>query len=334
MSPIIAILGDIHFRDDKDYFCRICEDFLQWFKDWSVNTPDNSLILAGDLVERNLLTGKVAEYLDRFHQYSRFKKMYICAGNHDRKTVYNLEQLSYEFYKNYDDVEIFEEIGEADINGQKVLFLPYFTGQNSFGLTMSEYYSELYRDPKYQKHYDLIVGHCSGPELGFQGQTDIVRNLDKLDVDRICFGHIHTRFANPSVYIGSVFAGKKGENDNSRAAWLFDGTWKEQKLPLFNEFMEITYPQRLMPTQVRTPIYTVLNCANEAIAREKYGNIYIRKTSAGASDSVHKSLAEFDEQFLSVRNMKQDELFQAFITANPDLPKEVVEECRSALGIA
>lgn len=331
---MIVILGDIHFRDDKDYFCQICEKFLEWFDTWELNTPENTLLLAGDLVERNLLTGKVADYLERFAKYSKFQAVHVCVGNHDLKTVYNEAQLAYEFYRNKDTFHLYTEITPITVEGQRILILPYYTGQNPQGLTMPEFYSNLWRNPVYNMvSWDLVLGHFSAPDTGFGSQVDVIDNLEKLDVKKVCLGHIHTRFADPGKYIGSVFAGKKGENDPSRAAWYFADGWKEYRLPKFNEFLEVSYPDPLPRTDALVPIYTVLNCANELIAREKYGNIALRKTTPAASDFSKQTLVNFDDRFLSIKNMKQDELFRAFIQENPDLPSDVIIECKEALGI-
>lgn len=331
---MLVILGDIHFRDDKPWCIEVCKAFLNWFENWDLNNENNTLLLAGDLVEKNLLTGFVADYLEKFWSLSKFKAIHICVGNHDLKTVNDRPQLAYEFYRNKPNVFIYLEATETIIEGKKVLFLPYYTDQNRYGYLMSDYYSNISTNPLFTNNYDLVLGHFSGPDAGFEGSTDVVKNLDKINTKKICLGHIHIRDCNPSVYIGSVYAGKKGENDLTRAAWYLDGdTWKEQKLPVFNEFLMFSYPNDLPDSRALIPIYTILNCGSELVAKEKYGDIFIRRISADMSDTVTKTLAEFDEQFLSVKSMNKAELFDAFLKTR-EVPVDVISECKTALGIA
>lgn len=331
---MLVNLGDVHFRDDHPWNIKVCQDFLEWYKTWPLNNENNDLLLAGDLVEKNLLSGLVAYFLELFWTYTKFRSMHICVGNHDLKIVNNRPQLAYEFYKNKSNVFIYSEATEVVIDGKKVLFLPYYTDQNKYGYLMSEYYSNISTNPLFTNDYDLVIGHFSGLDAGFEGSTDVVKNLDKINTKKLCLGHIHTRNLNPNVYIGSIFAGKKGENDYTRAAWYLDGdTWKEDPLPIFNEFLVVSYPNTLPESQALTPIYTVLNCGSELVAKEKYGDIFIRRISVDMIDSVTKTLSEFDEQFLSVKSMNKAELFDAFLKTR-DIPTDVVAECKTALGIA
>ena len=93
-----VFLGDIHFRDDKEYFRATSEEFLNWYKDWELNIEENYLFLLGDLVESALLTGTVADFLEKFAVYSKFKEVHICVGNHDIRKFNDENQLAYEFY--------------------------------------------------------------------------------------------------------------------------------------------------------------------------------------------------------------------------------------------
>ena len=332
---MIAILGDIHFQSKNDYFIKTCEEFLKWFDSWSYNNKYNTLLLAGDLVEDYINGGIVINFLERFIQESKFKEIHICVGNHDRKKYQNLNQLAYEFYENKPNVIIHNEASENIIEGHKILFLPYFFGTNKYGKTMGEYYSNIYKDKEFQGPYDLVLGHFGGEDVFFKGSAECVENLDKIKTNRICLGHIHTRQTNPDRYIGSVYAGKKNENDNTRAAWIFDGVdWFEDPLPIFNEFITINYPDPIMRSKSLVPIYTILNCANEKLARDKYGNIFIRKTVSSNSDILIKEGVDADK-FKSIKNLDIKNLFNEFIESRvPPLPRDVINECTAALSIS
>lgn len=330
---MIVILGDLHFSNFKAWSSKICEDFLSWFKNWDKNNNSNTLILAGDLVHNHINGGLVISYLERLSLYSSFNSIHICVGNHDKKRVDSEEQLAYDFYRYKPNIHIYEKPQEVSIENLRVLFLPYYSGENEEGYSMSDYYSLLYNNKKFTPGYDLIVGHFCGSDAAFPGSEDYVSNLEKLKAKKICLGHIHTRRVNPSQYIGSVYANRCNENDYKRAAWIWDGeNWSEERLPLFNEFLTVVYPERLPHSKAMTPIYTILNCGSEKLARDKYGNIFIRRVLPTMEDYSSKEKYEAERKFDSVKNMDLRDLFDSFAKEqNPPLSSNIIETCLNFL---
>lgn len=332
---MIVVLGDIHFRDDKPYWVETCNKFLDWFKNYDKNNRNNTLLLAGDLVEDKLLSGQVVDFLDRFLKYSNFKEIHICVGNHDKKEYHNKYQLAYEFYRNYPHVHIYEEAQEVSIEGLRTLVLPYYLGVNEEGLSMKDYYSNIYLNDKFLGEYGLVLGHFCDERFTAFGGSDCVSNLDKINADKIILGHIHTRgVGEETTYIGSVFAGKKNENDYRRCAMVFDGkSWTEDRLPLFNEFLSVTYPEELPKTKALVPIYTILNCSSESVASSKYGDVYIRRVTTDFMDSPLRKASDMDEDFSSIKQLDPKEIFFA-LKDNQEVPwePEVVDLCIKVLG--
>ena len=328
---MICILGDIHFNASKDYFRATCEAFLEWFNNWKLNYPSNILILAGDLVQDSVNGGVVVRYLERFFQYSRFKEVHVVVGNHDLKKVHNISQLAYDFYRDKPNFYVYDSITEVVLDTKKFLMLPYFTGLNSDGLSMSELYSNIHTNPAFSNDYDAVVGHVCGEDTSFPGAADCIKNLDKLS-GRVCLGHIHTRFTNPSRYLGSIYAGNKTENDDTRAAWVLkeDGSWYEDKLPVFNEFLTVTYPEKLPVSKAIVPIYTVLNCASENNAIQHYGKIYIRRTTLADKDIRSAKNANDDQNISNIRNLSTKQLFKEFIVSQA-FSKSVIDKCEALL---
>lgn len=323
---MVVILGDIHLTSRKDYLLQTCLEFLEWYKSWHLNNIDNELILAGDLVDSHVNGGVVIDLLEKFYLYSQFKNIYIVVGNHDKKKVDGYDQLSYEFLKNKSNVHIYEELEEVEVEGLKCLFLPYYLDHIR---PMNEVYSNLHKTHK--GPYDLVVGHFAGEDNSFKGSVDCILNLDKLNAKKICLGHIHTRFIHPERYIGSIYACNKIQNDPTRSAWYYDGEWKEERLPLFNEFITFSYPDPKPISRAKVPIYTILNCASESIAKQSYGNIYIRKVTIDKEDVGYKK-KDLDFEFESIRNINISKLFDEFINnQDPPLIKEVKDECLEAL---
>lgn len=327
---MIAILGDIHFSSSRPWFIDVSKAFLKWFKEWEVNNSNNTLILVGDLVHVCLNGGLVISFLEEFVNSSNFKEIHICVGNHDKKKQDGIDQLAYEFYKIKPNIHIYEEITAVDIEDNKILFLPYYVGLNKYNLPMNEYYSNLYRDSNWNNvHYNLIVGHCAMEDASFRGNPDCILNLDKLNPDRICLGHIHTRFVNPNVYIGSIFANRRNENDYNRAAWILDNkVWKEEKLPTFCEFDVVSYPEELPKTTALVPIYTILNCSSEALAKKKYGDVHIRKVTKDTYDINFSKQSDKSRKFNSIKDMNIKQLFNSFVSEQtPPLSTNVIDTC-------
>ena len=332
---MICLLGDIHFNSSKDYYRDICEAFLNWYRDWKHNKSTNTLILAGDLVESAANAGIVIDWLTRLLDYSRFNHIYVCAGNHDKKIISGIPQLAYEFYKSRDNVTVLETITRTNIEGAEVLFLPYYSGVNASGLSMHDFYSNLYKTDEYSKHFDFVVGHVGGPDALFEGSNDCIDNLDKLNTDRLCFGHIHTRSSNPRRYLGSVYACKKNENDNTRAAWLYDPItrcWSEDRLPIFAEYLTVSYPEELPITDAIVPIYTILNCTSIELAKKEYGDIRIRK-AVSTPYEIAESSDSTATPASSTRSMSLQDLFRDFVASqSPPLDETVLKKCEALLA--
>ena len=332
---MICLLGDIHFNSSKDYYRDICEAFLNWYRDWKHNKSTNTLILAGDLVESAANAGIVIDWLTRLLDYSRFNHIYVCAGNHDKKIISGIPQLAYEFYKSRDNVTVLETITRTNIEGAEVLFLPYYSGVNASGLSMHDFYSNLYKTDEYSKHFDFVVGHVGGPDALFEGSNDCIDNLDKLNTDRLCFGHIHTRSSNPRRYLGSVYACKKNENDNTRAAWLYDPItrcWSEDRLPVFSEYLTVSYPEELPITDAIVPIYTILNCTSIELAKKEYGDIRIRK-AVSTPYEIAESSDSTATPASSTRSMSLQDLFRDFVASqSPPLDETVLKKCEALLA--
>ena len=332
---MICLLGDIHFNSSKDYYRDICEAFLNWYRDWKHNKSTNTLILAGDLVESAANAGVVIDWLTRLLDYSRFNHIYVCAGNHDKKIISGIPQLAYEFYKSRDNVTVLETITRTNIEGAEILFLPYYSGVNASGLSMHDFYSNLYKTDEYSKHFDFVVGHVGGPDALFEGSNDRIDNLDKLNTDRLCFGHIHTRSSNPRRYLGSVYACKKNENDNTRAAWLYDPItrcWSEDRLPVFSEYLTVSYPEELPITDAIVPIYTILNCTSIELAKKEYGDIRIRK-AVSTPYEIAESSDSTATPASSTRSMSLQDLFRDFVASqSPPLDETVLKKCEALLA--
>ena len=130
-------------------------------------------------------------------------------------------------------------------------------------------------------------------------------------------------------------AQSKVENDDTRSAWVYDdlnGEWSEELLPKFNEFIEVEYPKPLPESDAVVPIYTITNCASEAVARSVYGDIFIRKVTPSKVDSSSKS--EAMEVSGGTMDLDVAKMFREFSEANAKTyDKETLDACARLLGV-
>lgn len=287
------------------------------------------------MVESALLTGTVANYLDRFINSSRFRSTHICKGNHDDKKFNGEYKLAYDFYRNRDNVYIYEKMTEVMIDGHNVLFLPYYLGTNEYNLSMSDYYSDIPWNKNLSGKYDLVVGHFCGTEAIFPGSTDYVKNLDKINAKHIILGHIHTRYLSRERYIGSVFACKKNENDYTRSAIIIDdnNNRTEEPLPLFNEFLSVLYPEDLPESKAIVPIYTILNCGTIPIANVRYGDIFIRRVTTDKEEAIQHRRLPMDSNFSEVKTIDIKSVVNSFFEDNKQYNNQIKDICLSMLKL-
>lgn len=324
---MLAILGDIHFSSSKTYFINNSENIIRWMEDWKYNTEENDLLLVGDLVASAISGGLVFEFLYRFILACRFKSIRIVKGNHDEKLKDDVYQLAYSFLKYNPKVHIYTTLTEIALQGLDILVMPFYMS-SGYQKTMKERYSNLYKEKKYQKHYDLIVGHFAGPGMNFDS-FESVENLEKLDADRICLGHIHQRII-PEIYIGSMYANKVNENANNRAAWLLSkDEFFEDPLPNFLEFITVKYPEDLPKTDAWIPVYTITNCGSLQAAKNRYGHIYIKSILRGL-----ENMGGFEGDFNSedILDIDIKEMFKEYMKkCSPPIDRRVATRCLSLI---
>lgn len=320
---MIVILGDIHFASSKDYFVAIGNSVVDWFESWSLNNKDNELILVGDLVLSAINAGLVVELLYRFFEASRFSHIHVVKGNHDEKLKDDIYQLAYSFLRYKKNVTIYDDPTAVSIQGKQVLMLPHYNA-TSTQQPMVQRYSNLYKESQWQRHFDLLVGHFADNSVAYLN-TEAVWNLERLDVDIICLGHIHTRGSNPQRYIGSLFANRVNENADDRAAWIIDdGGKREEPLPKFSEFLLVRYPEPLPHSDALVPIYTVTNCSSEAVAKTLYGDIFIRKVI----QELSRSELSVASSALNLSDSDIVELFADFMRSQqPPIDRRVASVC-------
>jgi UDP-2,3-diacylglucosamine pyrophosphatase LpxH len=276
----LHIFGDIHFSSLQPWRLPLGNAFLDWLDTYQPGPREqNSFLCLGDYTDSAVLPGEEVAQLKRFIDIAKnkFKQVYLLTGNHDLKLYKNKPQLSFEFLKYEEGVTILREPGQVlDIEGIHILSLPHYNYRMDLP-SMWDYYGNLPNEVRDQ-HFDLVCGHFSDNSTQLFDHTI---DISYLKTEHIALGHQHIRAS--SHYTGSLFPCKISENDSPqpRAIWVLekkgDRAHKhEVPLPKFGEYRAVEYPKPLPTSNALVTVWTVLGCESEKIARDFYGDIFIR----------------------------------------------------------
>lgn len=279
---MIIAIGDLHLSDARPWSYEVSKKIVDYIVGSEYNTPDNTLVLLGDLTESAFLSGFLYDLLLSLFIGLKYKTVVIVAGNHDKKANKQGKLvLSYKFLQNKNlnklfpnsNIIVVDSLIEMEIEHQRCLVMPYVFSDSGYDFS---YYENL--PEEYHKEYDIIFGHFSdNSDMSFKEKTI---DVSYLKTKYWCLGHQH----NPSKnYIGSVIPNSVSEANKKRHIWSFEKTGdklvrKYIPIPNICDYYTATFPDPLPIVDSENPIWTIVNCASEDIAKDNYGDIYILKT--------------------------------------------------------
>jgi len=307
----ICCIGDLHLSSDRPWGLAVGEaTVLRIVKD-PRNIPENTLVLLGDLTEKSVISGAVYSLLMKLFTGLRYKRAYILVGNHDGRRVDNRVDLVYDFLKDPKNkalitcpIEVVDTESYKIIEGISTLFLPHIFPDGKRKLKDYEELPEVIKN----RHYGVVFGHFTNSSLKVPGEKIDVSYLDS---EHWCFGHIH----NPSAqYAGSLVPNSIAEAGQKRHIRTYSfapsGKTEERIEYLGTEICDyklVTYPDDLPESNAEVTIWTVLNCRDMAVAKQRYGDIFIRSvvydavssSSEGASSDMSLKLSLSTSQLFS-----------------------------------
>jgi hypothetical protein len=272
---LICFFGDVHFTDQREYLYEAGNEFLSFYKNLSQNNSQNIAVFLGDLVETFINSGRVFEQLHLLLEYSKFKHIYVLVGNHDLRKSKGREHLAFEFIRNMQNVTILEKpFEEITIEGYSCLSLPHYN--HIEGLPpMYDHYNSIPKEFT-SKTYDFVLGHLTDNTINAFGK---VADLSAIKTKKLILGHIHTR--SNSSYIGSIYPLNPLQSDETRAIWCLDKyDWSEISLPKMLGYYEVEFPESLPAVDHKISSWTVYNCYDVSLLKQKYGNIHIRQVNS------------------------------------------------------
>lgn len=295
------VLGDLHVRP-KEPFKSALVSFFDWFVESKYNSPDNDLLLLGDLTEDPLNPGEINYIiLNLFLNKLKMRNIDILQGNHD----YSLESGSnLEIFKALPNVTVYDKPAIMEEGNIKYLLLPYYYPNSNDLPPMEEYYSNL--PEEYRQDYDFICHHVTDESI------PIVKNhcdLSYLKGNRV--GGHHHNFADG--YLGSVSLNSVTESGKTPMLMTIDtdtGVSHYEEIPKFVEYYTVSYPEDL-------PNITT-----------DYAILYIKESvSKEESLTFYKKKMEEQGKELYVRRIDRKRLHD-----NEDLKEEKRESDRKSVG--
>ena len=282
---MIVVVGDLHVRREEPFFHSFVK-FQEWFTALPLNSPENTLILTGDVFHNPIPKSQDFKTVAKpVFKDLKFKKIYVLQGSHDynRKWGSSLDVLSI-----FDNVKIMDYPKQIQIDGLTFLFLPYYYKGTNDLPAMKEYYEHL---PESMQKNDFIIGHFfEEHEKGFGEYCDI----SYLTGTRI-FGHRHIPMQD--YYIGTPNITRYDERGkDGHIEICYQNNVSSITVPKFLDYFDLDYEKdsKVLETNIPFPIFDVWNCPRKEVALEKYGPIWIREThkkveEAGEYDAVKKT---------------------------------------------
>lgn len=308
---MIVAYGDLHLGTERSWSEEVSRRIINYLVNNPLNTKDNTLILTGDITDKNILDGKAISLLHNLFTNLNYKHTYICMGNHEGRIREGKINLTYDFLEEGDfssSFSIIKEIKEIEIEEKKVLFLPhvYSTGTTS----LQEAYSSI-PESVTNKKYDIIVGHVTDSRLDFMSNDKV--DISKLESSIRLMGHIHSGKFLEYGYLGSIVPNSISETEDPRYYATIDSSLHTYSIPSILKYRTITYPEDVEIDNNIINVWTINNCIDEVQAQSKYGDAikYIRKISY----SPVSDYSEFRDMVQSASDIKSNYL-EEWITSN------------------
>lgn len=297
---MIIIEKDKH-TINKQPFWNAHLDYHFWLLNQSFNNESNTFISLGDLFHNALPDPDEMDAIIALYEQSKFKKIYLLAGNHDwsdSKKSFSILPL-----RNNPRVELILEPCQKIIEGKKFMFMPHYVYSETFS-PMKEYYQN---PPQELIDNDYLCYHVEDETISF-GKRKKGIDLSKWKGKRLG-GHIHKIQHNYEIGmpIQSRFD-EKGQKNN-----LFCISDKESfiDIPKFVDYYDIEYGQDVPEVEAKYPLWDIHNAPSVKAAKKLYSNLFIHKVYIAnkkqeevqaKKESGSKALMNYFNNYISKRN--------------------------------
>lgn len=301
----LIVVGDLHLKLKEPFF-QVSKQFLNWLDE---TYRFQEMIFVGDIFDSSspmwIVYKEFKEFLMKRRNYT-----YIVKGNHD--TSKN-KGCSLSAFNLIDNVIVYEDYQEVEIQNHKCLILPFIYDYKSFQDLSGE--------------YDFIITHLMPKEFQF-GDEGV--EFSKLK-GKFIHGHHHIRadfqdrFNNEHIIVGVPYETRNGEAQSHRIIEIKnDKSICEIDAPLFFTHETVSYGQE--PSS-KMNIINVVDAPSKQMVYDKYKEYYIRDTGIKLL-RTENTKESFKQEFESANILEK---FKKYSQEN-NLSKEVSEECSSRLS--
>jgi len=279
----IAIISDLHFgiKKSNDVFLKSQLDFIEkGFVPYLKKQKITKIFILGDIFDnRNHINIKTKNKIfDLFSGKLSEFDITILLGNHDIYYNSTTDVHSLKWLSKFDNINIVEKINEIDVDGRKILLVPWQVNDTDFIKYLSDNNIES----------QVAFGHLSimGFNLNkYKINSDGVNSRIMFDnFDLVLSGHFHTRSKQKRdtkevVYIGAPYHLTRNDIDEEKGFCIFDT--KNLKYEFVDngisiQYIAIKYPQTISKKLIKGNLIDVQVLYDEKYNEEKLQE-YIKK---------------------------------------------------------
>jgi DNA repair exonuclease SbcCD nuclease subunit len=232
MKPICAIITDIHIsttgkRDNSETIIKIAEQI----RDYCLQNNINNLFIIGDVFKtRDSQNLKALVVFLKFLQILKRLNIYAIAGNHD-KTDLSSNQSYLDVYNGQENLRVFQEVGQVDLEGISFHLIPYFPEDKEYQILLEKTVETL--DDSVD---NVLLSHIAVSGVKNNDGTKVQNQL-KLSqfskFDLVFLGHYHnkSKVGRNIHYIGSTIPHNFGE-DNDKGLIILNSDLSFKTHPL------------------------------------------------------------------------------------------------------
>lgn len=307
---MIIFEKDRHVKKQCPFF-DAHKAYNEWFLSQSFNSEQTTFISTGDWYHTAIPSPEEIDIVEKFFNDSKFKKMYILAGNHDFSTsekVYSILPL-----RNNPRIEIITEPCVKNIDGQKVVFLPFMKNVKY----MKETYENLSDE---YKNADYIVYHFDDESVSSKGI-----NLSYLSAKYRVGGHNHLPRENYELCVPII--GKYDERGQQPTLLFVNATNSREiiNIPVFVDYFDVQYGDDPINTDVQFPIYNIIGAPSKSQGEKLYEKYNIHEVKV-----VNKKKREIKKEGGSSCKTPL-EFFSEYITERKDVQDWALTRLRSII---
>jgi predicted phosphodiesterase len=279
VNYMLTFISDLHYKSTQPYKKSI-DKFME-----EVVIPkykDVPLIFLGDEIDSGSPKYELVHHFISYLQ--NFKEVYLLKGNHTNH--YHNGSLQF-VYAHLSNVVVIDEQTTLEIDGKKVLFLPYTKNPE-----------EDYSNISQEEHFDICCYHLHSLQSDEFGEKI---DLSYINADLFIEGHSHNHKIYEDskkrdvVIPGVILPSRHGEKYGNIVE--IEGKTSEYKLievPKYFEYENVEYPN--LPSH-KDNIINVLNAPSIESVYDTYKDCYIRDT--GITIKYGEEEVEEDSEYMN-----------------------------------